>query len=55
MISEKYNLEIGINTNCVEIEKLILLIKNNWINRVIVGLDYFNNDISKNTPIGLSS
>lgn len=55
MISEKYNLEIGINTNCIEIEKLIFMIKNNWINRVIVGLDYFNSDISKNSPVGVSS
>lgn len=55
MISEKYHLKIGINTNCIEIEKLILLIKNNWINRVIVGLDYFDANISKNSPVGVSS
>lgn len=55
MISEKYNLDIGINTNCIEIEKLIFMIKNNWINRVIVGLDYFDGNISKNSPVGVSS
>lgn len=55
MISEKYNLEIGINTNCIEIEKLVTLIKNNWINRVIVGLDYFDSRISKNSSVGVPS
>lgn len=55
MIHEKYNLEIGINTNCVAIEKLIPLIKNNWVSRIIVGLDYFDGDISKNSPVGISS
>lgn len=55
MISEKYNLDIGINTNCIEIEKLIYMIKKHWINRVIVGLDYFDGKISKNSPVGVSS
>lgn len=55
MISEKYNLRVSVNTNCIEIEKLVQLIKNNWIDRVVVGLDYFDNDISKNSPIGVSS
>ena len=55
MISEKYHLKIGINTNCIEIEKLIYMIKQNWINRFIVGLDYFDNEISKNSPVGVSS
>lgn len=55
MIAEKYHLDIGINTNCIEIEKLIILIKKNWIKRVIVGLDYFDGKISKNSPIGVSS
>ena len=55
MISEKYHLDIGINTNCIEIKKLIFMIKNNWINRVIVGLDYFEGKISKNSPVGVSS
>lgn len=55
MLYEKYNLKIGINTNCVEIEKLIYLIKKGWIDRVIVGLDYFDSPISKSSPIGVSS
>lgn len=55
MISEKYHLEIGINTNCVEVDKLIFMIKKHWINRVIVGLDYFDGKISKNSPIGIPS
>lgn len=55
MISEKYNLKIGINTNCVEIDKLLYMVKKGWINRVVVGLDYFDGKISKNSPIGRSS
>lgn len=55
MISEKYNLEIGINTNCIEIDKLLCMINKGWINRVVVGLDYFNKDISKDSPVGKSS
>lgn len=31
------------------------MINKGWIDRVIVGLDYFNKDISKDSPIGKSS
>ena len=55
MISEKYKLKVGINTNCIQIDKLIYLIKNGWIDRVVVGLDFFNGKISKDSPIGVSS
>jgi len=55
MLSQEYHLKIGINTNCIEIDKLIRLIKKGWIERVIVGLDYFDNVISKQSPIGRSS
>lgn len=55
MLSEKYNLKVGINTNCVEIDKLLFMIKKGWIDRVVVGLDYFDNNISKQSPIGKSS
>ena len=55
MISEKYNLKIGINTNCIEIDKLLYMINRGWIDRVIVGMDYFDKDISKDSPIGESS
>lgn len=55
MLSEKYNLKVGINTNCIEIDKLLFMIKQRWIHRVVVGLDYFNAPISKQSPVGISS
>lgn len=55
MLSEEYHLKVGINTNCIEIEKIVKLIKNKWINRVIVGLDYYDGMVSKQSPIGRSS
>ena len=55
MLSEEYKLKVGINTNCIEYEKLLYMIDNGWIDRVIVGLDDYDNKISKNSPIGKSS
>ncbi len=55
MIKEKYNLKIGINTNGIEIDKILELIDSNLIDRVVVGIDYFNNKISKNSPVGICS
>lgn len=55
MLYNKYNLRISINTNCVAFDKLEKLINNGWISRVVVGLDYFDAPISKNSPIGVSS
>lgn len=55
MLSEKYHLKVGINTNIIEIEKLLYMIKKGWIYRVVVGLDYFDAPISKQSPIGISS
>lgn len=55
MLYEDYNLKIGINTNCVEITKLLQLIEKGWIDRVVVGLDYYNGKVSKNSIIGVSS
>ena len=55
MLSEEYGLKVGINTNCIEVEKLLTMIDNGWINRVIVGLDFFDNEVSKQSPIGRSS
>lgn len=55
MLSEKYNLKVGINTNIIEIEKLLYMIKKGWIYRVVVGLDYYDAPISKQSPIGISS
>ena len=55
MLSESYGLKVGINTNLIEIDKLLYMIKKGWIYRVVVGLDYFNNIISKQSTIGVSS
>lgn len=55
MLSEEYGLKVGINTNCIEIDKLLTLIKNGWISRIIVGLDFYDNVVSKQSPIGKSS
>lgn len=55
MLSEKYKLKVGINTNCVEFEKLLYMVSEGWIDRVIVGLDYYDGPVSKQSPIGKSS
>lgn len=53
--SKNKNLKIGINTNGILINKLLNLIDNNLIDRVIVGVDYFDKKISKASTIGNSS
>lgn len=55
MLAEKYNLKVGINTNIIEIEKLMYMIEKGWIYRVVVGIDYFDGKISKQSPVGISS
>lgn len=55
MLTEKYQLKVGINTNCIEHEKLKEIIKNGWCERVVVGLDYFDGSISKRSSVGVSS
>ena len=55
MLSKKYALKVGINTNCIEINKLLTIINDGNIDRVVVGIDYFNNKVSKNSPVGESS
>lgn len=55
MIKEDYGLRVGINTNCILINKLKELVANGWIDRIVVGLDYYDGKISKNSPIGVSS
>lgn len=54
-LNEKYNLKVSINTNGILIDKLIDLINKGYITRVTIGLDYFDNKISKNSPIGVPS
>jgi len=55
MIKDDYNLLVSLNTNAILIDKLMNLINHNLIARVVVGLDYINANISKNSPIGVSS
>ena len=55
MIIEEFNLNVEINTNGIEIEKLLNLIKKGLIKRVVIGLDYFNKEVSKDSPVGQSS
>ena len=55
LLHNKYHLRISVNTNCVAFDKLEPLIEKGWISRVIVGLDYFDAPISKNSPVGVSS
>lgn len=49
------SIKIGINTNGILIDKLMELINKKYIDRVVVGIDYFDNDVSKNSPIGVPS
>lgn len=55
MLANDYHLKVGINTNCIEIDILMNLINQRLIDRVIVGLDYYDGKISKQSPIGVSS
>ncbi len=55
LLHDKYHLRISINTNLVAFNKVKPLIEKGWINRLTVGLDYFDAPISKNSPIGFSS
>lgn len=54
-LSEKYGLEIGINTNGILLSKLITLINCGYINRVVIGLDFYDAPISKRSSIGVPS
>lgn len=55
ILHEKYSIKVGINTNAIEIKKLLDLINNGWIDRVVVGLDYFDGVVSKQSSVGKSS
>lgn len=55
LLHNKYGLKISINTNCVAFDKLLPLVKNGWISRIVVGLDYIDAPVSKNSPVGVSS
>lgn len=55
MLTEEYGISVEMNTNGIEIKKLIDMINKGWIKKVVVGMDYFDKKISKNSPIGQSS
>ncbi len=55
LLHNKYHLRISVNTNLVAFDKLEPLVEKGWINRVIVGLDYYDAPVSKNSPVGVSS
>ena len=55
-IKTKYpHVSLGVNTNAVEIHTLLQLITLGYLNKIAVGIDYFDAPISKNSSIGLSS
>lgn len=43
------------NTNGIEVKKLTRMIDNGWLKKVVVGMDYFDGIVSKNSPVGKSS
>jgi len=55
-IKGKYHdMELGINTNGIAIDLLLEIIDQKAVDRVVVGIDYFNEDISKSSSNGLPS
>lgn len=55
MLTEKYRLRVGINTNGILICRLLPLIRAGLVERVVIGLDYYNHIISKQSPVGVPS
>lgn len=55
MLTEEYGISVEMNTNGIEIEKLLGIIKKGWLKKVVIGMDYFDKEISKNSPVGKSS
>lgn len=49
------NVHLGINTNGILIDKIIEIVDKGIVDRIVVGLDYFDAAISKNSPFGHSS
>ncbi len=54
-LAEDYNLNVEMNTNGIEVKKLTRMIDNGWLKKVVVGMDYFDGIVSKNSPVGKSS
>lgn len=55
MLSIDYGLKVGINTNGILIPKLIPLIQVGMVERVVVGIDFYDQKISKQSPVGIPS
>lgn len=55
MLKAEFKLKIGINTNGILADKLLSLIKDGYIDRVIVGLDFYAAPVSKDSPVGKPS
>lgn len=54
----KYDLcfeNVGLNTNGMQSEILYKICKENLVNQVVVGMDYYDGNISKKSPVGKSS
>lgn len=55
VFKKRYNLFVGINTNGASGDTLLYLSENRLIDEVVVGMDYFDGNVSKQSPIGRSS
>lgn len=49
------NIEIGLNTNGLLREKLIDICSKRLVDRIVLGMDFYDANISKKSPIGISS
>ena len=52
LIKNKYNLQVGINTNLIKIDVMKELLENNLVDKLVIGFDYFDSKVSKNSPVG---
>ena len=55
ILKRDYKLYLGINTNATKYDTLMYLVENSLVDEVVVGMDYFENSVSKQSPIGKSS
>lgn len=56
MIRNEFNFgNVGLNTNGILGEKLLSICDQKLVNRVVVGMDYFDKPISKKSDVGISS
>lgn len=55
MLAVEYGLKVGVNTNGILVNRLLPLVCAGIVERVIVGIDYYNYIISKQSPIGVPS